>query len=131
LTHFVDLSKYDYIESPSGEKCLNIGWLSKGFDFPTGEISEDVLGKLKILSAKIENETRGLHYCEFCDPPIFSPRGESFVCTLIKDAPNGNGEIWIDGLGGIKYIAPTLLLHYIEVHNYLPPKEFLEAVINA
>lgn len=44
--------------------------------------------------------------------------------VFIKNAPNGNGQIWIDG--GIKYIAPVLLVHYIEVRNYLPHGSIIE-----
>jgi hypothetical protein len=41
----------------------------------------------------------------------------------------GNGEIHVSA-GGIywTYSAPTLIYHYILRHQYLPPKEFLDAV---
>ena len=128
MTYFTDLSTYEYLDNSSDRRCLNIGWLSGEFKYPTGKIEGDVLEKIKSLFESLENLTRGVHYCEFCEPPIFSPRGENFVSTLIKDAPNGNGEIWVDADGGVKFIAPALLVHYIEAHNYLPPKEFLTAV---
>lgn len=131
MAHFADLTEYKYLENPKDKKCLNVGWLSEEVKFPKGDTEPELIEKLKLLAENRENITRGTHYCEFCEPPIFSPRGENFVSTLIKDAPNGNGEIWIDGEEGIRYIAPILLMHYIEEHNYLPPKEFLAALRNA
>jgi len=29
------------------------------------------------------------------------------------------------------FAAPDLLLHYINKHNYLPPREFLEAIADS
>jgi hypothetical protein len=40
----------------------------------------------------------------------------------------GNGEIIVKGEDGRRYAAPTLILHYIEAHHYLPPEEFIQAV---
>jgi hypothetical protein len=42
----------------------------------------------------------------------------------------GNGEIRVFSAEGEIFAAPTMLLHYITVHNYLPPPSFLEAVKN-
>ena len=128
MAYFVDLSEYSYLEKFADRKCLNVGWLSGDVKFSKGNIAPELIDKLKLLSKNLEHITRGHHYCEFCEPPIFSPRGENFVCTLVKDAPNGNGEIWLDSEDGTRYIAPALLVHYIEEHNYLPPKEFLDAL---
>ncbi|WP_375431714.1 hypothetical protein [uncultured Friedmanniella sp.] len=37
-------------------------------------------------------------------------------------------EIHLQGLDGRLYSAPTLVVHYIQAHQYLPPDEFLEAL---
>ncbi|WP_160148400.1 hypothetical protein [[Leptolyngbya] sp. PCC 7376] len=55
---------------------------------------------------------RGFHCCEFCD----NATGNGQICVR---HPNGN---W--------YSAPTMLHHYVTVHHYLPPEEFIEAVLN-
>ncbi|UUQ64641.1 hypothetical protein NLK61_26125 [Pseudomonas fuscovaginae UPB0736] len=36
-------------------------------------------------------------------------------------------QLWIPGREVI-YASPLLILHYIEVHNYLPPAEFISAI---
>ena len=131
MSHFKDLSTYEYFPTKGDADYVNIGWLSAEHDFSVGEIEKNLLSKLRKLAKNPENVTRGIHFCEFCDPPIFSPRGDNFVCTLIKDAPNGNGEIRVKGKNNKTYIAPVLIAHYIELHKYLPPHEFLEALENA
>lgn len=41
----------------------------------------------------------------------------------------GSAEIWVPGREGCIYAAPTLIVHYVEAHEYLPPPEFIEAVL--
>ena len=31
--------------------------------------------------------------------------------------------------GSILYVAPEMVSHYVNVHEYLPPKDFVEAVM--
>jgi hypothetical protein len=110
--YYPDLSLYDYgiTEYPN---ALNIGWLEKGQEFPTGDFPEKEQ-VLKILKSKQrENLYRGWHSCEFCE----------------SDRESGNGE-YIFHYKEKTYAAPSLIIHYIEVHNYFPPREFIEAVIN-
>lgn len=32
---------------------------------------------------------------------------------------------------GVGYAAPELIAHYVEAHDYLPPTEFIEAVLSS
>ncbi|WP_457757930.1 DUF7919 family protein [Streptomyces rubiginosohelvolus] len=32
---------------------------------------------------------------------------------------------------GVAYAAPELVAHYVEAHGYLPPIEFMEAVLSS
>jgi hypothetical protein len=57
----------------------------------------------------------GFHGCEFC--------------RWIK--AKGNGEIHVVGSDGITYVAPALIVHYMASHKYLPPKEFIDAVLSS
>ena len=52
----------------------------------------------------------GLHTCEICGQAEF------------------HNEFWI-GYGGVRYVLPVGIFHYIEAHHYCPPAEFL-AVLN-
>src|SRR5262249_25113044 len=40
----------------------------------------------------------------------------------------GNGEIQVTGEGTTIYVAPTMILHYVAEHHYLPPDEFIKAL---
>ena len=42
----------------------------------------------------------------------------------------GNGQIRVKGPNGTCYAAPALISHYVEIHEYKPPAEFIEAVVN-
>jgi len=121
--YYEDLSPYDY-GMTKYKNALNIGWLDRGRFFFEGDFpeKEEVLRKLN--AKEIENRYRGFHGCPFCDP--YEKKDNS--TWIIKDR-NGNGEYIVHG-NGKTYAAPTLVTHYIEAHNYLPPKEFIDAVIN-
>lgn len=32
---------------------------------------------------------------------------------------------------GVAYAAPELVAHYVEAHGYLPPADFIEAVLSS
>ncbi|MFE3541950.1 hypothetical protein ACFXK0_03130 [Nocardia sp. NPDC059177] len=134
--YFADLSPYAYIQAP--EDCgqaLNVGWLSVDEPFPTGETSPQFLSLLKKGSKKRINMTRGYHGCEFCTSEILAEaKGEMAGLRMYNELVGlealGNGEILVRGAAGECYIAPAMIVHYIELHNYLPPQEFIDAVLN-
>jgi hypothetical protein len=41
----------------------------------------------------------------------------------------GNGEIRVIGSAGKVYASPVMIYHYMSEHNYLPPQEFIDAVL--
>jgi hypothetical protein len=45
-----------------------------------------------------------------------------------RDIDVGNGEIQVRGRGLTIYRAPTMILHYIAKHHYLPPDKFIKAL---
>ena len=49
------------------------------------------------------------------------------VCEFCNDK-RGNGEIHVKGSHGYKFVAPSMLIHYIEEHGYKPPDVFIDAV---
>lgn len=105
-----DLSPWHY-DFPTGlPGTRNIGWLGPGFPCPTGEVSSCVLDRLDTFAQTPAFLTRGFHCCHLC-------QGPSPMC--------GNGELWLHSAGGLIYVAPQMLPHYIREHRYLPPAEFL------
>ena len=126
---FADLTPYQYGYAMPRSNILNVGWLARGHAFPTGGVPHNFVSALRRLLASRENLYRGYHTCEFCpDPPVIvdstgrrvsSPPGETM----------GNGEIRVAGSRGTIYVAPALVAHYVQVHNYLPPEGFVRAVM--
>jgi hypothetical protein len=121
--YYLDLTPYDYGYT-NYKNALNIGWLERGYEFTHGDFPEkqELLRKLKLK--KRENLYRGYHNCEFCEPY----RTENGHTYLIESCI-GNGE-YIVKWKGKTYAAPMLIIHYIEVHNYKPPQEFINGVMN-
>jgi hypothetical protein len=126
MATFKDLSRYSYDDTvKSKSRLVNIGWLGADAPFPEGDTDPKVVAVLARLAVDSQNVMRGYHYCEFCDAE--SP--------LLVDVPGvgeavlGTGEIHVPaGDDGPVYVAPTLVVHYIEAHHYRPPDEFVRAV---
>jgi hypothetical protein len=110
-----DLTPYRYTRKKGLESGISVGWL-EGDDLlhSLGNSPSELVKLLK--QYEVQNRCRGFHMCEYC-----SEWG--------TEVGMGNGEIWVvkdDTL----YIAPYLIIHYIEKHNYKPPLEFIDAVFN-
>ena len=129
--YFPDLTPYQYGGQEPSPGLVNVGWLSIEQSFAKGPCSAEFMGELARLAASPVNLYRGTHLCEFCPEPsmVLSEGG----IPMLNPAPGtaGNGEIRVQGEGGVVYVAPTLVLHYIKAHGYLPPKAFINAVLRA
>lgn len=123
--YFDDLSEYSYRIAPfSLSRVKNIGWINLLEEFPTGGISLSLLEKLKSITHRVGEfrplvETiRKFPTCEKC--------GE----LRMRD-PLGNflpeAELWVP-CGNTIYASPITIIHYIEVHDYRPPDEYIKAV---
>ena len=124
MTYFKDLSEYAYGDlafARPGTKA--IGWLGQGHDFRMSPPSEEVLDLLWAFCSISVALTRGAHDCEFC------PSGSAYFSE--KNGRRlflGAAEIRVFSEQGQVYAAPTLIYHYVQVHHYHPPEEFLEAL---
>jgi hypothetical protein len=107
---FIDLSEYAY--GKSEPNTYNIGWIEKDNPFTVGDVPEGFLVKLKPFIRLVINEYFGVYECSFCENNLNS------------------GEIRVFGQEGKIYAAPRMIYHYVAAHSYLPPQEFIEAVIH-
>jgi len=111
---YEDLSPYRYSSVPTGlPGVVNVGWLGADEQESRGDVDPALVGKLRRFAETPALLMRGLHECGLC--------GSS----------SGNGEIWVTAKDGRVYASPTMLLHYVEHHRYLPPPEYLEALRGA
>ena len=125
--YFEDLTAYNYeprTDDPDYyENMLNVGWLDPSQPFQTGKVSQDALNRLMQLAETPVREMLGFQYCEFCD-------GEDDGSVEFFDHhPKGNCEIRVTSKSGATYAAPILICHYVSAHQYLPPQEFLDALV--
>jgi hypothetical protein len=111
MAYFPDLSNKCQIAS--GDDVRAIGWLDKIHSFTTGSVNPDFLQSLKqhIAQRWTIVLAAGVHECELCSK--FASGGNVIIPT----------ETFV-------YIAPEMISHYIEAHNYKPPDEFIKTVID-
>lgn len=135
--YFEDLSAYRYGLSQPLDEVQNVGWLCRGTDYKIGGVMPGFIDALKRWASYAEvNQMRGHQLCTLCPAPASA--GSDPVSLLKRDVQMstmwsgetlwlGASEIWIpNGQGGV-YAAPSLIIHYVEAHHYLPPSEFIEA----
>jgi hypothetical protein len=102
---------------------LNVGRLERERPYETGPIPPAFLRALKRLARAPKNLCRGFHVCDLCDRP------DSTELWEWSEGRRGNGEIHVRSRAGDVYAAPLLVVHYVEVHRYCPPEEFIQAAL--
>ncbi len=119
MTTYRDLEPINNFSVDSGVMLRAVGWLGKEFEFSTGEVSPEFFRKLCQLS---ENPwqpivSAGFHICELC---------QFHDCN---HTATGTSNLFIP-FDNMIYVAPELIVHYVNVHYYLPPDVFLDAVMH-
>ncbi|WLP95287.1 hypothetical protein [Psychrobacter sp. M13] len=143
--YYPDLENY-YMYDDNYSNMFNIGWLDKSYDFTKGEVSQNLVEKLRYLTL-LAREQDMFHYTHPSGIVVHSGlvRGPIFECPYCgekiglfdendqSDNPKGV-QLGLNTMeipsidGNFIYIFPTLLYHYITEHNYRPPNEFLLAL---
>ncbi len=122
--YFADLTPHEYSVFRPILNVLNVGWLDVNTPYRKGKVSNEVLDKLGqiilsegVFEARL-NQLRGIRNCCFCGSSHF------------RVAYVGRCELWIPAVEpGKLYATPSMVLHYIEDHDYYPPDGFLDSVM--
>lgn len=126
MTHYADLSPCDYFPSDVQGKLVAVGWLDAEFPYPKGDVDSEFVARLVELLADPWQPAvaMGRHECPFCR---FSggPATFQFKNTTVN---MGVSNVFVPASGAI-YVAPSLILHYIDSHGYVPPERFQQAVM--
>ena len=129
MAYATDLSEpdsyYKYWERPfSGVPLVNVGWMEPPHPMPRGDAPHGFAERLAAFCArdKLLCLECGHQDCGFCDLTYSDHLRRT-------GSPLGNGEIRVLG-NGVVYAAPSLICHYVAAHSYLPPAEFVAAVMN-
>lgn len=132
--YFPDLSPYHYSISNALSDVLNVGWLDRSAAFIKADVPKDFVHILKRwFGVARVNQTRGIHECNLCREkqwPLLPLHENPSIRVLDKTLFLGNWEMWIPSSDGRVFASPGLLIHYVEVHGYRPPGEFIAAVLN-
>lgn len=112
MTYFADFSSACQFRL-EGDPIRAIGWLSAAVPYHKGMIDSRVRAVFldKLSNALVGERHRGFHVCEFCANE------------------HGNGVVLVSDNQYI-YAAPVMVSHYVTVHEYLPPLQFVDAVLN-
>lgn len=134
--YFADLTPYVYIRGDDNPPALNVGWLDSAHEFPKGVVPAGFLARLRQLQGQRVHQTRGFQVCQFC-PQLkevlnhkpWTEEHKAFYQACLQDGRFSSAEFRVRGLSGRVYAAPLMLAHYVETHHYLPPDEFVAAVM--
>jgi hypothetical protein len=121
MTSYQDLEPFSDFSADSADSDVvlhAVGWLGCGSNFPTGKVSLQFFDRLcKLLEDPFQPFISfGVHSCEICQFQAY------------EHTPIGSKNIFVP-FDGALYVAPELIVHYINAHHYLPPSVFIEAVI--
>ena len=125
-----DLATYQFHLPFSFEGVRCVGWLDAWHRYEIGEPPVGFVEKLeRIVLYRTDdvdfhvNVVRGIHECNLCGNDI-----EYFNVHAGRHSLLGISEIWIpDTLGW--FASPSLIIHYVKEHKYIPPPSFVQAVV--
>jgi hypothetical protein len=128
--HQPDLTSIWLPPSEGSPKLLAVGWLEPGYDYQQGEVGEEFARKLVDLLVNPWQPAMamGRHPCGFCR---LSGGPASFRFGNLASSSEvrmGVSNLWLPAEGFL-FVAPSLILHYMDAHGYSPPDEFQAAVI--
>jgi len=126
MAFFPDLGPIDYFPLADARALRAVGWLTRGQDFVRGEVSRDFFGRLceLLVSPWQPLASSGFHECDLCrfsGGPRHLRWGDATISL-------GAANLFVPGQGCI-YVAPSLIAHFVDAHDYSPPREFTQAVL--
>ena len=118
MSWFPDLGTITQVDR--GEHVRAVGWLSAQQAFPVGAVPAEFLDRLWEFAGKSQDSidalgwgmAMGWHDCELC---------KGYLGTRNFGVPYGE----------LLLVAPEMLPHYVEVHGYHPPAEFIRALMES
>lgn len=123
--YYKDFTICDYFRNDTWLcRLIAVGWLEHGKPYDTGDVSQDVLSRLRELREEFDKALfpsttfRGLHQCSICE--------STGHARALLDGSHVN--LFIPHQGFV-FVAPGRVDHYIEVHGYLPPESFALSVL--
>lgn len=125
MSSFEDLSPWSFAGVTS-DVLKAVGWLEKERPYLKGEVTDRFFDALLQLLVQPWQPAvaAGRHACSFCR---FSG-GPAQIVFKGTTVTVGASTVYVPG-DGVIYVAPSLVAHYVDAHDYQPPREFVDAVL--
>ena len=134
--YFPDLTPYEYYVEDGDAPALNVGWLDAEHEFARGTPPDGFLARLKEFSCTRVKQMRGFERCPFCpeihslmEPGKNTPEDTELYHACFEDGRYSSAEIRVTGADGLIYASPVMIVHHVQDHGYLPPQDFVDAVM--
>ena len=108
-----------------------VGYLARKHPFPKGRTSWAFIDSLVALVKQPFSHSFGYHSCDlaWCGLTFVTDAQATNFLYKGRVISLGHTDILVPG-NEVIYQAPSLILHYMRWHRYLPPVCFIQAVLN-
>jgi hypothetical protein len=116
MASYQDLATLDYFGAEFAHILRAVGWLERGDTFSRGASDVRVITRLREL---------------LVDPFAPFAAGGPHACSLCAYFPEASGSqnLFVPADGFI-FVCPELIVHYMNAHQYLPPPQFCNAIVD-
>lgn len=118
MSWYPDLGRVTMIDA--GDHVRAVGWLSDEHPFPESDVPEDVVERIRTFAARWGEGVEALGWCLLAGP---------HNCELCGDF-RASGNFGVPS-ADLLYVAPEMLLHYVEKHRYRAPEAFQAAILKS
>jgi hypothetical protein len=118
MSYFPDMGCESLVAS--GDHIRAIGWLHPDYTYTKGEVPAQFLARLKAFVSRSGDSAEALYFGAF---------GGFHTCEFCGQA-HGIGNFGVPS-GDLLFVAPEMVVHYIEQHDYRPPDEFVAAMLRS
>jgi len=128
MTIFEDLKPFSYFGRWQ-DVLLGVGWLGVDHPYPRGPVSKEFFGALMRLLVDPWQPLvlAGRATCPFC---AFSGGPGSLTYSGMT-VTLGSANLLVPATGMHVFVAPSMIVHYIDAHEYCPPAVYREAVLRS
>lgn len=127
MAYFADLAPCTYFPIPATDCLLAVGWLDRQHNYQHGPVDDELFARLcELLHDPWQPfMTAGTHDCPFCR----FTSGPQQLTYRNATVQLGTNNLFVPG-DGVLFVAPSLILHYVDAHDYVPPEEFCQALLH-
>jgi hypothetical protein len=116
--YFTDLgTSADFCTAPF---VRAVGWLDATHSYAKGSVGHERGDRIALLARAWSESAAALGWPVACGPHLCE------LCSAFR----ASGAFGVP-YGDLLFVCPTMIAHYVQVHEYSPPEEFLGAVSSA